>query len=140
MQIAICICTFKRRDLLSKLLQGVSEQTFSKVSVPEITIVVVDNDSARSAEDICLAAPQRWPIKYVVEPRRNMASIRNRAVLEAGNPEFVALLDDDEVPTPQWLDELLSTRVAIPGRRRFWTGDPGLFLRRATLDYLRRIF
>jgi succinoglycan biosynthesis protein ExoM len=44
-----------------------------------------------------------------VEPRRNMASIRNRAVFESGNPDFVALLDDDEVPTPRWLDELLST-------------------------------
>jgi succinoglycan biosynthesis protein ExoM len=110
-QVAICICTFKRRDLLAKLLQGVSELTFSKVSAPEITIVVVDNDAAGSAEDICLAAPQRWPIKYVVEPRRNMASIRNRAVLESGSPDFVALLDDDEVPTPQWLDELLATRA-----------------------------
>lgn len=111
MQVAICICTFKRRDLLAKLLQGVSELTFSKVSAPEITVVVVDNDATRSAADICSDAPQRWPIKYAVEPRRNMASVRNRAVLEAGNVDFIALLDDDEVPTPQWLDELISTRA-----------------------------
>lgn len=113
MRVAICICTFKRRELLAKLLSGVAELTFSKVAAPEISVVVVDNDAARSAEEICAAAPQRWPIKYAVEPQRNMASVRNRAVLKAGDVDFVALLDDDEVPTPQWLDELLATQTQI---------------------------
>jgi len=110
-RVAICICTYKRQELLAKLLRGVSELTFSKVGAPEINVVVVDNDAARSAEEICTAAPQRWPIKYAVEPRRNMATVRNRAVLEGGNVDFVALLDDDEVPTPPWLDELLATQA-----------------------------
>jgi glycosyltransferase involved in cell wall biosynthesis len=109
-RVTICICTFKRRELLANLLSGVAELTFSKTAEPEISVVVVDNDAARSAEEICAAASQRWPIKYAVEPRRNMASVRNRAVLEAGDVDFVALLDDDEVPTPQWLDELLATQ------------------------------
>jgi succinoglycan biosynthesis protein ExoM len=112
-RVAIGICTFKRRELLAQLLRGVSELTFSKMAAPEISVVVVDNDASRSAEEICGAAPQRWPIKYTVEPQRNMASVRNRAVAEAGDVDFVALLDDDEVPTPRWLDELLSVQATF---------------------------
>ena len=108
--VAICIGTFKRRDLLRKLLSGVAQLAFRKMPVPEITVVVVDNDSEGSAEDICSAAQLPWQIRYVVEPRRGIARVRNRAVLEAGNVDFIAFVDDDEVPTPFWLDELLWIR------------------------------
>ncbi len=111
MRVAICVCTFKRRNLLENLLRGVSQLTFAKVTAPQISVVVVDNDTARSAEEICAAAPRRWAIKYAVEAQRNMATVRNRAVAEAGEVDFVALLDDDEVPTPPWLDELLAAQA-----------------------------
>jgi succinoglycan biosynthesis protein ExoM len=106
-QVAICIGTFKRHDLLRKLLIGVSELAFRKIPVPDITVIVVDNDSSRTGEEVCAAAQLPWLRKYVVEPRRGIACVRNRAVLEAGDVDFVAFLDDDEVPTPFWLDELL---------------------------------
>jgi succinoglycan biosynthesis protein ExoM len=107
MQVAICIGTFNRRDLLRKLLTGVAQLAFRKTPAPEITVIVVDNDAERSAEYVCNAAQLPWPIKYVVEPRRGIARVRNRAVFEAGNVDFIAFLDDDEVPTRFWLDELL---------------------------------
>src|ERR1700752_2303873 len=81
-QVAICIGTFKRRDLLRKLLSGLSDLAFRKMPAPEISVVVVDNDSARSAEDVVAAAQLPWAKKYVVEPRRGIACVRNRAVFE----------------------------------------------------------
>ncbi len=110
LRVAICIATFRRAELLRKLLIGVSELAFRKVRVPEISVIVVDNDSSRTAEQVCAAILLPWPKKYVVEPRRGIARVRNTAVSEAGNVQFIAFLDDDEVPDPLWLDELLATQ------------------------------
>jgi GT2 family glycosyltransferase len=110
-RVAICIGTFKRPALLRKLLTGISQLAFRKVSVPEIAVIVVDNDSSRTAEHTCGEIPLPWSKKYVVEPRRGIARVRNTAVAEACNVQFIAFLDDDEVPDPFWLDELLSTQL-----------------------------
>jgi succinoglycan biosynthesis protein ExoM len=114
-QVAICVGTFKRRELLRKLLIGISELAFCKMPLPEITVIVVDNDVSRTAEDVCADTRLPWAKKYAVEPRRGIARVRNRAVLEAGNVDFVAFLDDDEVPTPFWLDELLWAHSQFAG-------------------------
>ncbi|MGI8959263.1 MAG: glycosyltransferase family 2 protein [Bryobacteraceae bacterium] len=111
MRLGICIGTFRRRELLRQLLVGVSELTFQKMPAPDISVIVVDNESSRTAEEICGSVKLPWPIKYVVESQRGIAHVRNRAMLEAGNVDFIAFIDDDEVPTPLWLDELLWTQA-----------------------------
>jgi glycosyltransferase involved in cell wall biosynthesis len=110
-RVGVCIATYKRRELLSQLLADMSALTFQRVPMPEIAVVVVDNDAARSAEKICHEARLRWPINYVVETRRGIAQARNRAIREASDADFVVFIDDDEFPTPPWLDELLWTQV-----------------------------
>jgi succinoglycan biosynthesis protein ExoM len=81
--------------------------SFQKVPAPTIRIIVVDNDSLASAESTVASVTVPWPVRYVVERRRGITYARNRAIDEAGSVDFVAFLDDDEVPSPQWLDELL---------------------------------
>jgi succinoglycan biosynthesis protein ExoM len=110
MRIAICIGTFQRRELLGNLLAGLSQLTFRKMPTPEIEVIIVDNDAAESARGICEAAAFPWRKKYVVEPRRGIANVRNRAVQEADNANLIAFIDDDEVPSASWLDELLWTQ------------------------------
>jgi succinoglycan biosynthesis protein ExoM len=109
-RVGICITTYKRRDLLRQLLTGVAALTFYRVPQPEITAVVVDNDTSRSAEETCSAADLPWRLHYVVEHRRGIAQARNRAIREAGDVDFIAFIDDDEIPTPAWLDQLLWTQ------------------------------
>lgn len=107
-RVAVCICTFRRQKLLRELFRGIAKLTFRKVSVPKLEIIVVDTpDDSGSAQEICETASLPWPVKYVVEPRRGLTYARNRAIAEAGPVDFVALIDDDEVPSPQWLDEHL---------------------------------
>ena len=76
-----------------------------------VTIVVVDNDPARSAEATCeaLRPASRWPLVYVSEPRRGIPFARNASVSSARRlgAELLAFIDDDEAPVPNWLDELL---------------------------------
>ena len=100
--ITVCICTYKRPELLRRLLDGLSGQNTNGCFT--FSIVVVDNDHAKSAtravEEFMATSPIR--VTYCVEPRQNIALARNKAV-ENAKGDFVAFIDDDEFPTDRWL-------------------------------------
>ena len=109
MKIAVCMITLQRPEGLRRLLTGINALTF-RAQPPELEIIVVDNDSSRSAEEVCnaLRPTMNWPLRYDVEPRRGIPFARNKAVACAiDGADFVAFIDDDEEPEPSWLDELL---------------------------------
>ena len=107
--ISVCVCTYKRPDLLKRLLLHLGEQATGGVFT--YSIVVVDNDEARSAEATAAQAAEALPVavKYDVEARRSIALARNKAAAGASG-EFVALIDDDEFPAPDWLLTLFRAR------------------------------
>jgi succinoglycan biosynthesis protein ExoM len=103
--ISVCVCTFKRAELLSKLVSGLQDQVTDGLFV--YSIVVVDNDYMGSAEHTIedLRRRSSIPVSYCIEPEQNIALARNKAVANASG-EFIALIDDDEVPDPNWLINL----------------------------------
>ena len=93
--ICVCVCTYKRPELLRRLLEKLQDQetggrfTFSAV--------VADNDAACSAETLVASFSRRSSIQviYCREPEKNIALVRNRA-LEHAVGEFIVFIDDDE--------------------------------------------
>src|SRR5687767_7960826 len=64
--IAVCICTYKRPQMLGRLLRGLAEQeTEGRFTY---SIVVADNDRQESAKAVttAFAAASRVPIRYCV--------------------------------------------------------------------------
>lgn len=106
--ITVCICTHQRPALLQRLLDALAHQQTQGLCW--FDVVVVDNDAARSAWPVVQACMQRgsFPMHYDVEPHKNIALARNRAVA-ASRGDYVAMLDDDEVPGPSWLANLYNT-------------------------------
>ena len=100
--IAVCICTFKRPNLLKKLLKSLEAQITEGVIT--YSIVVADNDYRQSAKHIVsdFAATSPIPIDYCVEPQQNIALARNKA-LENAKGDLIAFIDDDEIPDKYWL-------------------------------------
>jgi glycosyltransferase involved in cell wall biosynthesis len=109
-RVAICIGTYKRLPLLDSLLSAIARLQFRRVRRPALTVIVVDNDSAQSARPVCRRHEFPWALRYVCEPNRGIAAVRNRAIAEAEGADFLAFIDDDEAPAPHWLDELLHTQ------------------------------
>lgn len=109
--IAVCICTFRRKELLSRLLEGLEHQT-TKGRLT-YSVVVADNDAASSAQDVVKAFSSKnlTPVTYCVEPRQNIAMARNRS-LQNVDGEFIAFIDDDEIPAHDWLYTLLEAQAA----------------------------
>jgi succinoglycan biosynthesis protein ExoM len=102
MKICVCICTFKRPARVGALLRTLGEQVTAGEFA--MSVVVCDNDSARSAEASVMdaAATLSFPVIYCVEPEQNIARARNRALRHSAG-DFIAFIDDDEIPPCDWL-------------------------------------
>jgi len=112
MRVAVCIITYHRPEGLKRLLEGLDALTFRDESVePSVKIFVVDNDPAGSARAVFERERSglKWSTEYDIEPNRGIPYARNRAISLAARSgaDFVAFVDDDEVPHSYWMDELL---------------------------------
>jgi glycosyltransferase involved in cell wall biosynthesis len=105
--IAVCICTYKRPQLLRRLLNELANQETTGLFT--YSIVVADNDQSRSAEVVIsdFAAASHVPVTYCTEPQQSIALARNKAVQNATG-DYIALIDDDELPTAHWLRTMLA--------------------------------
>jgi succinoglycan biosynthesis protein ExoM len=128
--ITVCICTFRRPGLLGRLLDALHTQDTGGAFT--YSIVVADNDAARSSESVVrsFAASTRLAVRYCVEPRQNIARVRNKAV-ENADGDFIAFIDDDEYPPRHWLATLVTAGdrfgadgVLGPVRPRFEESPP----------------
>jgi glycosyltransferase involved in cell wall biosynthesis len=100
--VAVCICTYKRPHLLKPLLEKLGQQETG--SLFTYSIIVSDNDQLRSAESVVtgFGAGSSVSVNYCVEPHQNIALARNKAI-ENATGDFVAFIDDDELPPQDWL-------------------------------------
>lgn len=101
-QITVCICTYRRPKLLKRLLERLAEQKTDGLF--DFTVVVVDNDKQQSAYPTVseYAMKSNMHISYLVEPEQNISMARNKTIANAAG-DYVALIDDDELPESQWL-------------------------------------
>jgi succinoglycan biosynthesis protein ExoM len=103
--VSICIATYRRPKGLSRLLDSLEH-----LKIPlgiRIETIVVDNDCDTSAASIVKSRSQSLrPIHYCVEPRRNIALARNRALSEASG-RWILFIDDDEAAEENWISEHL---------------------------------
>lgn len=100
--ISILIPTYKRLKLLSDVLDICVEQCAPYEGL--IEIVVVDNCPDGSAEAVVNKVIYSSPtcIRYVKEPRKGIATVRNTA-LRVAQGKYVIFLDDDQFPQKGWL-------------------------------------
>jgi glycosyltransferase involved in cell wall biosynthesis len=78
-------------------------------------VIVTDNEGDDRTRGICEAAgaAHDLDVRYLVEPRRGISFARNRGLDAVGpDADFIAMIDDDERPEPDWLEELLLAQAA----------------------------
>lgn len=100
--ISVCVCTFRRNEMLERLLRKLALQETEGLFA--CSIVVVDNDAAGPARATVarLRTELRLTIDYDIEPEQSIAAARNRTLrLAKGN--YIAFIDDDEFPPSSWL-------------------------------------
>lgn len=148
--IAVGVITFQRPLELERLLNALAAQTYETLPPPTLTVVVVDNAAGGSARSVCDAAVIRHGLKisYILEPRQGIPIARNR-VLDSlpDDCEAIAWIDDDEAPSPQWIESLILTHkgsgadfvlgaveAVLPDSTPLWVKKGGFFNRRRFVD------
>lgn len=108
----ICIPSFRRPEGLRRTLASLAAQ---KTEIA-FAIVVIDNDAAgRQAEAVASAFFEKTRIigRCLIEERQGNCHAINAAFSSAmtwfPDAEFFLMIDDDEVASPQWLDEIVAT-------------------------------
>lgn len=104
--VIVAVPTYQRQAELASLAPLIVEQA-STLPYP-VRIVAVDNDAARSAEDVAATAG----IDYVNEPTPGIGSVRSTALALSSGRDLVVMIDDDVVPTANWLASLVATWAA----------------------------
>jgi len=97
--ISVVISTLNRATQLRETLESLQNQTFK-----DFEVIVVNGPST----DETAAVLKEWQgrIKISTCPEANLSMSRNLGItLTAG--EYVAFLDDDAIPQPEWLAEIL---------------------------------
>ena len=112
MRICIAVPTYRRVPYLRDLLPALARLTPPESSYP-VEVVIFDNDPEASARGLVTEAQSSFPfvLHYELVTDAGLCAVRNRVLAYAKDrADVVAMLDDDELPEPQWLVELL--RVA----------------------------
>lgn len=109
-EVVVGIPTFRRPRSLKRLLAALERLETDAV----LRVVVADNDAENhEGYDLCRslqACGFRWSLEAFIVQQRGIAQARNALVGRAlSHPEakFVAMIDDDEWPSPQWLDSFI---------------------------------
>lgn len=141
-KIDICIATFKRPELLARLLSSILEQK----SLPEqknLQIIVIDNDAHETARKVVESFVLNciYKIVYDIEPIQNIALTRNRA-LKYTKGDYVIFVDDDEYVSELWIEKHVQCAVEfkadvvfgpvvpiLPDSAKSWVHRGGFFKR-----------
>ena len=112
--IAVGICTCDRLDGLANCLDVIARSDRTGLERDRLFVVVVDNKPDGRVRQLCAerAASLGLSIICVEEHVPGISFARNRAVREAiaNGADFVAFIDDDDEPLPNWLSELMRTQ------------------------------
>ena len=132
--IAVAICTFKRNEPLTLLLESLIACAERVRDRAALGVVVVDDTKDEQAHPVAEAFAARFELglQYRVSGKQNISMARNLAIGTAMEmADWTAMTDDDcEVPA-HWLEALLETQArtgadAVTGRmiRRVPKGSP----------------
>jgi succinoglycan biosynthesis protein ExoM len=100
-KIDVCVASYKRPELLARLLRALVSQETEDAFV--LHIAVADNDSEGSARAVVdRFAGEGCDVCYALEPEQNVSLARNKS-LSLAIGDFIATIDDDLYPDPRWL-------------------------------------
>lgn len=93
--ISVVVCTYNRRDRVEQTLVALRDQTY-----PRFEVIVVNGPSTDGTADVL--AKFADSARLLDCPEASIGRARNIGVQQAAG-EIVALIDDDAIPSPDWL-------------------------------------
>ena len=108
--VSIVIPTYARPERLRDCLAALAQQT---MAADTFEVVVVDDGSPQPVEPLANTALHSPAVRVIRQQNAGPAAARNRGVAEARG-ELIVLTDDDCLPTPSWLESLVTAHRQCP--------------------------
>jgi O-antigen biosynthesis protein len=105
-RVAVVVCTHNGAPTLDACLEGAVAIDYPNYEV----IVVSDGSTDRSAQN----ARSYDRVRVIETPQRGLAAARNAGMDAAVDAEILAYLDDDAIPDPDWLQNIVSAFAEGP--------------------------
>lgn len=120
--VAVVIVNWNAGDWLRRVLAGLSQQTFRDFSV-----VLVDN--ASSDDSIDRARKYLPDVTCLLQARNLGFAAANNLAVRVADCEWIALLNPDAIPEPEWLERLINASTNNPdfsffGSRQLMAATP----------------
>lgn len=113
-KLAVCVCTYRRPEELERLLARLAQCASDASELCATGVVVIDDDTECSATPVL----EGWADRFELGLRTRCTasgsiSVARNAALELGldMADWLALVDDDCVPDPDWLRRLLEVQA-----------------------------
>ena len=101
--VSVVIPTYKRAYTLRHVLEGLKKQTYRNFEV-----IVVFKPGGDETGEILKEYSKNLPLTVIVQKDGFVTDAYNLGLKKA-NGQIIAFLDDDAVPYPNWLEELIKT-------------------------------
>lgn len=100
-KITVGLCTYNRADSLPGLVRALRELDCPR----PFELLVINNNSRDHTASVLdeLAAQPGVRLRWVLETEQGIVPARNRLIAETLERDYLLMLDDDEMPAPQWL-------------------------------------
>ena len=109
--ISVIIATYNRAETLRQILENMTRLDREGLSVE---FVVVDNNSSDHTKEVIESFIERFPVRYLFEPKPGQNCARNRALEDVELGRFVVFTDDDVEPRKDWLKAIVSISERWP--------------------------
>jgi glycosyltransferase involved in cell wall biosynthesis len=117
MRVKVVFATRNGARTLRRVLEG-----HAALRLRPEQLVVVDNGSSDATPAILAEAPSRHPdlpLNVLREPSSGKNRALNAALALVADADLVAFTDDDAIPAPDWLDQLVTAAAEAPDHAIF---------------------
>lgn len=102
-ELTLAIVTKKRPLKLERCLDSVCKQ-----SLKPDQVLIVDNDTKKSAYPVFEKYKKRLPVQYVLEKKQGVPSARNLSLLKSKS-KYLGFVDDDCILNKKWVESATKT-------------------------------
>jgi glycosyltransferase involved in cell wall biosynthesis len=111
MDLTVCICTHDRPRYIRDCLDGLARQSVGR---DRFAIILVDSASSPDAVVQLQMLAVQHDARLIRLDQAGISLARNTGAWAARTP-FIAYIDDDAIPAPDWVETILDS-IARPGR------------------------
>ena len=109
--VTVCLCTYNRPAYVRDCLAGLAAQT---VGPERFRVLVVDSGSTRDAfATLAGIVAAHANARLIALERPGVSLARNAGAREVGSG-FIAYIDDDAVPAPDWVERIIAAIREAP--------------------------